>query len=143
MEPFPGLVGVKSTKEEKPCHFTITPIRLQAGCYPLQVSPRILAQYKAGSLYGKKSTEARSTDDRSLRAESERSPNSIRPTRRSGKRPNRIFPRQAFTSNRSARSHQNTSRRNAPRTHARNTPRSPASQSKPRIPSIIKQQKYG
>jgi hypothetical protein len=53
VELFPGLAGAKSTKEEKPFPFTITPIRLQAGCYPLQVSPRTPTQYKAGGLYGK------------------------------------------------------------------------------------------
>jgi hypothetical protein len=31
----------------------ITTIRLQAGRYPLHVSPRTPAQYKVGGLYGK------------------------------------------------------------------------------------------
>jgi hypothetical protein len=52
VEPFPGLAGAKSSKEGKTTPDTITPIRLQEGCYPLQVSPRTPAQYKAGGLYG-------------------------------------------------------------------------------------------
>jgi hypothetical protein len=52
VEPFPDLAGAKSTKEGKTTPDTITPIRLQEGCYPLQVSPRTPAQYKAGGLYG-------------------------------------------------------------------------------------------
>jgi hypothetical protein len=52
MEPFPGLAGAKSSKEGKTTPDTITPIRLQEGRYPLQVSPRT-PQYKAGGLYGK------------------------------------------------------------------------------------------
>jgi hypothetical protein len=53
VEPFPGLAGAKSPKEGKTTPDTITPICLQEGRYPLQVSPRTPAQYKAGSLYGK------------------------------------------------------------------------------------------
>jgi hypothetical protein len=52
VEPFPGLAGAKSTKEGKTTPDTITLIRLQEGCYPLQVSPRTRAQYRAGGLYG-------------------------------------------------------------------------------------------
>ena len=52
VEPFPGLARAKSTKEGKTTPDTITPILLQEGCYPLQVSPRTPAQYKAGGLYG-------------------------------------------------------------------------------------------
>jgi hypothetical protein len=51
MEPFPGLAGAKSTKEVKTTPDTITPIRLQEGRYPLQVSPRAPAHNKAGGLY--------------------------------------------------------------------------------------------
>jgi hypothetical protein len=51
VEPFPGLAGAKSTKEEKTTPYTITWIRLQEGRYPLQVSPRTPAHNKAGSLY--------------------------------------------------------------------------------------------
>jgi hypothetical protein len=53
VEPFPGFAEAKSNKEEKSSPLTIAPIRLQAGCYPLQVSPSTPAQYKAGGLYGK------------------------------------------------------------------------------------------
>jgi hypothetical protein len=53
VEPFPGLPGAKSSKEEEPSPDTITPIRLQEGCYPLWVSPRTPAHNKAGGLYGK------------------------------------------------------------------------------------------
>jgi hypothetical protein len=53
MEPFPDLAGAKSSKEEKPTPDMITPIRLQEGRYPLQVSPRTPAHKKAGGLYGK------------------------------------------------------------------------------------------
>jgi hypothetical protein len=51
VEPFPGLAGAKSTKEEKTTPDTITPIRLQEGRYPLQVSHRTPAHNKAGGLY--------------------------------------------------------------------------------------------
>jgi hypothetical protein len=51
MEPFPGLTGAKSSKEEESSPDTITPIHLQEGCYPLRVSPRTAAHNKAGSLY--------------------------------------------------------------------------------------------
>jgi hypothetical protein len=53
VEPFPGLAGAKSSREEKTTPNTITPIRLQEGRYQLQVSPRTPSQYKAGGLYGK------------------------------------------------------------------------------------------
>jgi hypothetical protein len=52
MEPFPGLVGAKSSKEEKPSPDTITAIRLQDGCYSLRVSSRTPIHNKAGGLYG-------------------------------------------------------------------------------------------
>jgi hypothetical protein len=51
VEPFPGLAGAKSTKEGKTTPDTITPIRLQEGRYPLQVSPRTPTHNKAGGLY--------------------------------------------------------------------------------------------
>jgi hypothetical protein len=51
VEPFPGLAGAKCSKEGKPTPDTITPIRLQEGHYPLQVSPRTPAHNKAGGLY--------------------------------------------------------------------------------------------
>jgi hypothetical protein len=51
VEPFTGLAGAKSTKEEKTTPDTITPIHLQEGRYPLQVSPRTPAHNKAGGLY--------------------------------------------------------------------------------------------
>jgi hypothetical protein len=35
MEPFLGLAGAKSSKEEEPSPDTITLIRLPEGCYPL------------------------------------------------------------------------------------------------------------
>jgi hypothetical protein len=54
VEPFPGLAGVKSSKEEESSPNTITPIRLQEGCYPLRVSPRTPAHNKVGGLYGKR-----------------------------------------------------------------------------------------
>jgi hypothetical protein len=50
VEPFPGLAETKSSKEGKPTPDTITPIRLQEGRYPLQVSPRTPAHNKAGGL---------------------------------------------------------------------------------------------
>jgi hypothetical protein len=53
VEPITGLAGAKSSKEGRTTPDTITPIRLQEGRYPLQVSPRTPTQYKAGSLYGK------------------------------------------------------------------------------------------
>jgi hypothetical protein len=51
VEPFPSLAGAKSSKEEESYPDTITPIRLQEGCYPLRVSPRTPTHNKAGGLY--------------------------------------------------------------------------------------------
>jgi hypothetical protein len=130
VEPFPDLVGAKSSKEEEPCPDTITPIRLQE-CYPLRVSPRTPAHKKVGGYHPapppikrwavcmKVDTASGGKSTRSLGAESEHSPSPSRSTHLSGKRPDRIFPRQVFTNNQKARSRQNTSRKNTPKTHAR------------------------
>jgi hypothetical protein len=82
----------------------ITPIRLHAGCYPLRVSPRTPAHNKVGDLYGKSPKKHGYTNDRYLRAESEHSPSPSRLTLRSGKRLDRIFSRQTFTSKQMDRS---------------------------------------
>jgi hypothetical protein len=104
VEPFPGLAVAKSSRG-KPSPDTITPIRLQEGCYPLRVSPRTPAQTR-WAVCMKVDTASGGKSTRSLGAESEHSPSPPRPTRRSGKRPDRIFPRQAFTSNQTAHSRQ-------------------------------------
>jgi hypothetical protein len=51
--PYPASPGQSLLRREKPTPDTITPIRLQEGHYPLQVSPRTPAHNKAGGLYGK------------------------------------------------------------------------------------------
>jgi hypothetical protein len=97
----------------------VSAILLQEGCYPLQVSPRTPAQYKVGGLYENSHSKQGQLTIGPYGAESEHSSTPSHTTRPSGKRPDRIFPRQPFTSNQVARSRQNTARRYAPRTHAR------------------------
>jgi hypothetical protein len=98
VEPFPNLASAKSSKEERAVsrhdhtdpptggvlsttsHPTPPPITRRAVCT------------KVDTASGGKST-------RSLGAESEHSPSPSRSTGLSGKRPDRIFPRQAFSSN--------------------------------------------
>jgi hypothetical protein len=49
--PSPASPGQSLLWREKPTPDTITPIRLQEGRYPLQVSPRTPAHNKGGGLY--------------------------------------------------------------------------------------------
>jgi hypothetical protein len=106
----------QSSKEEKLSPDTISSIRLQERCYPLRPRTRT---HKRWAVCTKVDTASGGKSTRSLGAESEHSPSPSRPTRRSSKRPDRIFPRQAFTSNQETRSRQNMSRKYAPKTHAR------------------------
>jgi hypothetical protein len=105
VEPFPGLAGAKSSKEEHrlPSRSHRSAYRKGAIHYESHPAPPPITRRavctKIDTASGGKSTQ-------SLRAESEHSPSSSRPTRRSGKRPDRIFPRHAFTSSQMARSHQ-------------------------------------
>jgi hypothetical protein len=118
MEPFLGLVEAKSSKEKHclPSRSRRSAYRRGAIHYESRPAPPPITRRavctKVGTASGGKLT-------RSLGAESEHSPSPSHPTCRSGKRPDRIFPRQAFTSNQKALSRQNTSKRNTPRIHAR------------------------
>jgi hypothetical protein len=105
VEPFPDLAGAKSSKEE--CRLPSRPhrsayrngaIHYESHPAPPPITRRVVCM-KVDTASGGKST-------RSLGAESEHSPSPSRPTRRSGKRPDRIFPRQAFTSSQMACSRQ-------------------------------------
>jgi hypothetical protein len=51
--PSPASPGRSLLRRKESSPDTITPIRLQEGCYPLQVSPCTPAHNKAGGLYGK------------------------------------------------------------------------------------------
>jgi hypothetical protein len=51
--PSPASPGQSLLRRKEPSPDTITPIRLQEGCYPLRVSPHTPAHNKAGGLYGK------------------------------------------------------------------------------------------
>jgi hypothetical protein len=105
VEPFPGLAGAKSSKEERrlPSRPHRSAYRKGAIHYESHPAPPPITRRavctKVDTASGGKST-------RSLGVESEHSPSPSRPTRRSGKRPDRIFPRQAFTSSQMARSRQ-------------------------------------
>jgi hypothetical protein len=94
VEPFPGLVGAKSSKEGK-AHsrrdHTDPPTGVVLSTTSLTPHPRPI---QGGRFVRCKSSEARSTDDRSLRAESGHTPTPSHTTRRLGERPDRIFPRQ-------------------------------------------------
>jgi hypothetical protein len=105
VEPFPGLAGAKSSKEE--CRLPSQShrsaywqgvIHYESHPAPPPITRRAVCT-KVDTASGGKST-------RSLRADSEHSPSPSRPTRRSGERPDHISPRQAFTSNQMARSRQ-------------------------------------
>jgi hypothetical protein len=105
VEPFPDLAGVKSSKEERrlPSRSHRSTYRKGAIHYESHPAPPPITRravcMKVDTASGGKST-------RSLGAESEHSPSPSRLTRRSGKRPDCIFPRQAFTSSQMARSRQ-------------------------------------
>jgi hypothetical protein len=105
VEPFPGLAGAKSSKEESrlPTRSHRSACRRGAIHYESHPAPPPITRR---AVCTKVDTASGSKSTRSLGAESEHSPSPPRPTRRSGKRPDRIFPRQAFTSNQTARSRQ-------------------------------------
>jgi hypothetical protein len=106
VEPFPGLAKAKSSKEERrlPSRSHRFAYRQGAIHYESHPAPPPITRRafctKVDTTSGGKSTQ-------SLKAESKHSPSPSRPTRRSGKRPDRISLRYAFTSNQSARSCQN------------------------------------
>jgi hypothetical protein len=103
VEPFPGLAGAKSSKEERrlpsrshQSAYRRGTIHYESHPAPPPITRRAVCT-KVDSASGGKSTW-------SLGVESEHSPSSSRLTRRSSKRLDRIFPRQMF--NQMARSRQ-------------------------------------
>jgi hypothetical protein len=118
VQPFPGLAGAKSTKEENrlPSRSHRSAYRRSAIQYKSHPAPppntrRAVCTVKV--IFSKVNCRL------VLKGRERELPISICSTRHSSKRSDRIFMRQAFTSNQKARSRQNTSRGNAPRTHTR------------------------